>query len=126
MVIRGACAAETTLLGPTTANDNPVVLAALGAQFEVRDVRLGPSSRPGVIAQDDGTSLRLEGVEIDGPVFVGMAVVSGASLEASRLSIESPGDLWTIDRVNRPKQRHRLFRERVEQIGAGINTAFIE
>ena len=80
VVLRGACAAETTLTTSAASASAVVVVATAGG--ELRDLQLGPARVPAVSVTGAGHSVHLEGVAVQAASLVGLLAADGASLTA--------------------------------------------
>lgn len=86
VTLQGACAAETDI-GTTVATTSGGVIHADEGEVTVRDLRVRQSPRNGVWVNGFSTTLRLEGVVVEGAVRVGVTVSRGATLEADGLVV---------------------------------------
>ena len=82
----GACASRTELVSSEPATYEGVIMVA-GAGVEVRDLRIGPSPRPGVYVFGAGLELTLGGVQVAGTERIGVFVSDGATLHADGLAV---------------------------------------
>ena len=79
----GSCPPETELVS-SVPNELEGVVTVLGAGSEVRDLRVGPSPRPGIWMVGTGRSLFVGGVEIGEATGAGMVIA-----DQSELTVES-------------------------------------
>jgi hypothetical protein len=85
VVVRGACV-EQTRFAPTFGPGGAVVVVD-GVQLTLRDLTIAATVGPAINARGAGAVVRLDGVSIDGAIDTGIAMIDGATLEATALAV---------------------------------------